>query len=259
MELVSPLTFLYTFVTSPLTVQPPPLPSLSSPHAILAACFCIHYTNRALINPLRTSSRSKTHAIVPLSGIIFNVINGSLMGSYLSSPYARMYLGATRPSFYIGLGVWALGMFGNVWHDEILLNIRRKAKAKGKARANSEGQGEHYAIPQGGLYNLVSYPNYLCEWIEWLGFAVAASPIPFQFSGLAASTVLSSLFNPQTYLTILNIPGQNFAPQLSPPWIFLFSEIVLMLPRAIRGHGWYHEKFGDAYPKNRKAVIPFIL
>ncbi|KAF9473778.1 hypothetical protein BDN70DRAFT_885548 [Pholiota conissans] len=257
MELISPSCFIYTFLSSPLSVQPPPLPALSDRHAILALCFLAHYLNRALISPLRTPSRSKTHIIVPLSGISFNVINGSLMGSYLSSPFARMWLqGPTRTSFYVGLGIWAVGLAGNIYHDEILLNIRLKAKSKGKAK---EGQGEHYAIPNGGMYSLISYPNYFFEWVEWFGFALAASPLPFRLGGLTAASVVSSMFNSQTYIDLINTPGQSFVPNLSPPWIFLLSEFLLMVPRAYKGHRWYHDKFGDSYPKDRKAVIPFVL
>ncbi|KAH9480744.1 hypothetical protein JR316_0007344 [Psilocybe cubensis] len=270
MELVSPFTFIYTFLTSPLSVQAPPLPSLTEPHAILALCFLIHYTNRALVNPLRTSSRSKAHLIVTLSGVTFNILNGCLMGSYLSSPFARIYLAAgPRSSFYVGLTLWVLGLAGNIWHDEILLDIRRKAKSKGKSKVvhgmevdGSRARTEHYAIPHGGLYSLISYPNYFCEWIEWFGFALAAAPFPFQLSHLKGFTfalVTSKIFDPQTYTSILKMPAQNFAPDLSPPWIFLLTEIVLMLPRAYRGHQWYHEKFRDSYPQSRKAVIPFIL
>jgi 3-oxo-5-alpha-steroid 4-dehydrogenase 1 len=166
---------------------------------------------------------------------------------------------APRTTFYAGLVLWAVGLAGNIWHDEILLNIRRKAKSKGKAKADGTSKGEHYAIPQGGLYSLISYPNYFCEWIEWLGFALAASPLPFQLAGLTASSILSSLLRPQTYLDIWNNPGHQFAPSLSPPWIFLISEIFLMLPRAYKGHKWYLDKFGDAYPKQRKAAIPFLI
>ncbi|PPQ97410.1 hypothetical protein CVT26_006794 [Gymnopilus dilepis] len=262
MELVSPLMFLYTFITSPLTVKAPPLPSLTEPHAVLALCYLIHYANRALLSPLRTPSRSKTHIIVPLWGMFFNTINGSLMGSYLSSPYARKYIPeAPRSMFYLGLALWFVGLLGNIYHDEILLDIRRKANSKGKGKADANGKpaGEHYAIPQGGLYSLISYPNYFCEWIEWLGFALAASPVPFHLAGLTFSSLTSALLSRQTYIDLWNIPGHMFAPTLSPPWIFLLSEVVLMLPRAYKGHQWYHEKFGDAYPKQRKAAIPFLF
>ena len=243
-------------------MQAPPLPSISGRQTVLAVCYLLHYANRALLSPLRTPSRSKTHVIVPMAGVFFNVINGSLMGSFLSSPYARIYhQSQARPrySFYIGMGLWALGLIGNIWHDEILLNIRRKARSKGKGKENGAAKGEHYAIPQGGLYSLISYPNYFCEWVEWFGFALAASPFPFELTALNPSTLLASLLDPQTYIRVIETPGQQFAPDLSPPWIFLFSEVLLMLPRAYRGHQWYHKTFGASYPQNRKAAIPFLF
>ncbi|KAF5330388.1 hypothetical protein D9619_005466 [Psilocybe cf. subviscida] len=265
MELVSPAMFIYNYYTSPLTMNRPPLfPPGSSllypdPVSILAVCFLAHYVNRALVSPLRTPSRSKTHLIVPLAGIVFNVLNGSLLGAYFSSPFTRMYhLSGIRPQFYIGLAIWALGLVGNIYHDEILMNIRRKAQLKGKGRDDG-AKGEHYSIPTGGLYRWVSYPNYLCEWIEWLGFAIAAGPFPFDLSHINLATLAASLLNVQTYKDLINTPASNFAPNLSPPWIFLVSEVLLMLPRAYRGHQWYHTKFGDSYPKERKAAIPFIL
>jgi len=257
MELVSPMTFLYTFYTAPLSVKRP-LIKWNSPHTILALCFLVHYTNRAIINPLRTPSRSKSHIIVPLAAVAFNLVNGSLMGSYLSSPYARIFL-SSPTKFYVGLTLWAFGFIGNIIHDEILLNIRRKANSKGKGKAEA---GEHYAIPQGGLYALVSYPNYLCEWIEWLGFAIAAAPFPFPLDGISTTSIISAfsyLLDPKFYTTIIKQPGYLFVPSLSPPWIFLISEILLMLPRAYRGHRWYKSRFGNSYPRQRKAVIPFIL
>lgn len=236
MELIAPLGFAYTFYTSPLSYYPVGLPSLTSPQSILAICFLIHYSNRALIGPLRTPSRSKSHIIVPLSAVLFNTINGCLMGSYLSSPYGRIFLspGFTfgRTSFWVGLALWAIGFAGNIIHDEILLDIRRKAKVKGKSKAeeseseDEDGQsgdvnnggtklskqkesrkqekGEHYAIPQGLLYSYVSYPNYFCEWIEWFGFALAAAPLPFALPLISSPADLVALV-PSTLSTILAV------------------------------------------------------
>ncbi|KAK7691767.1 hypothetical protein QCA50_005168 [Cerrena zonata] len=245
MELVSPSTFIYTFLHSPLSLthhaSPPPL-NLTHPPTFLSGLFLLHYLNRALISPLRTPSRSKSHIIVPLSGLSFNVMNGFLMGSYLSSSQAEGYLEGAfrRPMFWLGVGMWVCGLAGNILHDEILLNLRRNAKAKGKARASDDSDDkkknkqEHYAIPHGYLYKYISYPNYFCEWMEWLGFALAASPLP-SFTSLDA-----------------------FFMTVSPPFLFFMSEIFLMIPRAYRGHKWYHTKFPH-YPKERKAVVPFLF
>lgn len=173
MELISPVTFLYTYLHSPLSKaaygSSPPL-TLSNPANVFASLFLIHYLNRAIISPLRTPSRSKSHLIVPLAAAFFNVINGGLMAAYLSSPPVIAFLSTaySRPIFWIGVLMWGLGLIGNVVHDEILFNIRRKAAAKGKAKDTADdktaAKKEHYAIPHGLLYKYLSYPNYFCEW-----------------------------------------------------------------------------------------------
>jgi 3-oxo-5-alpha-steroid 4-dehydrogenase 1 len=152
MELVSPLSFLVTAYLHPFSPTTPLLlPSFSSspafgikPPLILTALYLIHYLNRALISPLRSPSRSKSHLVVVACGIAFNLPNGFLLGAYLSSASAAAYLtqnGApSSPRFWAGLAIWAAGFMGNVYHDEILLNIRRKAIAKGKGQGAAGGE-----------------------------------------------------------------------------------------------------------------------
>tara|TARA_B100001996_G_scaffold240020_1_gene185531 strand:- start:1101 stop:1862 length:762 start_codon:yes stop_codon:yes gene_type:complete len=77
-----------------------------------------------------------------------------------------------------------------------------------------------YVIPQKGLFKFVSCPNFFGEIVEWLGFAI----MTWSIAGLAF--FLWTFFN--------------------------------LVPRALSHHRWYIEKFPD-YPKNRKAVFPFIL
>ncbi|KAJ7704304.1 hypothetical protein B0H17DRAFT_7535 [Mycena rosella] len=245
MELVSPAFFLYALFSGP-NAHPP---ALGSPKSILVGAFLVHYFNRALVSPLRTPSRSKAHLIVPLCAVAFNTLNGSLMGAFLTSPTPP----APAPYFYAGLALWALGFAGNIAHDEILLNIRRRAKDKPKDKP----KGEHYAIPHGLLYRFVSYPNYFCEWCEWLGFAVAADPR--LVSALFSGSLLSGGFSMASASAALRGPAANFLPFVSAPWVFLISEVVLMFPRAYRGHRWYHDTFGDKYPKERKIAVPFVL
>jgi len=45
-----------------------------------------------------------------------------------------------------------------------------------------------------------------------------------------------------------SLPGLAF-------FVFTFANLF---PRAIRAHKWYRAKFPD-YPKDRKAVVPFIV
>lgn len=83
----------------------------------------------------------------------------------------------------------------------------------------SENQN-HYVIPKWRWFNYVSSPNYLGEIIEWIGFALMA---------------------------------QNM-----PAWVFAFWTVANLVPRAVTHHKWYKNKFPD-YPKNRKAIIPFLF
>ncbi|MFX1553789.1 MAG: methyltransferase [Promethearchaeota archaeon] len=77
-----------------------------------------------------------------------------------------------------------------------------------------------YKIPYGGMFKYVSSPTYLGEIIEWTGWA----------------------------LMTWSFPGLIFAA-----WTF-----ANLAPRARSHHQWYIKTFPD-YPKNRKALIPFIF
>ena len=77
-----------------------------------------------------------------------------------------------------------------------------------------------YKIPSGGFFKFVSSPNYMGEIIEWTGWAIAT----------------------------WSLPGLCFAV-----WT-----IANLAPRALSHHKWYLEKFPD-YPKERKAIVPFII
>ena len=85
---------------------------------------------------------------------------------------------------------------------------------------NLRKENDGYKIPQNFLYKYISCPNYFGEIIEWAGFAIMVWSLP------ALSFLLWTMFN--------------------------------LIPRAVAHHKWYHSKFSD-YPKERKAVIPFIL
>ncbi|KAJ7291245.1 3-oxo-5-alpha-steroid 4-dehydrogenase-domain-containing protein [Mycena rebaudengoi] len=254
MELVSPTCFIYALLNSPLSG---PRFSLGSPQSLLAGAYLIHYLNRSLISPLRTPSRSKSHIMVPLAAVLFNTCNGSLMGSFLSSPSAPTAAAYTLPTFWIGLVLWAVGFVGNVVHDEVLLNIRRNANSKGKGKGKENG-AEHYAIPHGLLYRFISFPNYFCEWVEWFGFALAADPRLVHFL-VGGGLSLAKLVSLDAWTKQLTGPASDFMPLLSPPWVFFVAELATMFPRAYKGHYWYKSKFRESYPKERKIIVPFLL
>jgi 3-oxo-5-alpha-steroid 4-dehydrogenase 1 len=77
-----------------------------------------------------------------------------------------------------------------------------------------------YKIPQGFLFKYVSSPNLFGEVIEWTGFAIMA----------------------------WNLPALSFA-------VWTFANLV---PRALNHHQWYKDRFPE-YPKDRKAIFPFVL
>lgn len=77
-----------------------------------------------------------------------------------------------------------------------------------------------YYIPHGGLFKYISSPNLFGEIIEWMGWAMMSWCLP------AFSFALWTLAN--------------------------------LLPRAIDHHRWYKRRFKE-YPKERKALIPFLI
>ena len=85
---------------------------------------------------------------------------------------------------------------------------------------NISKEEKGYQIPYGGFYKWVSSPNYFGEIIEWIGWAI----MTWSLSGS----------------------------------IFALWTIFNLLPRALKHHSWYKDRF-DNYPKDRKAIIPKIL
>jgi protein-S-isoprenylcysteine O-methyltransferase Ste14 len=81
------------------------------------------------------------------------------------------------------------------------------------------GRGD-YKIPYGGFFRFVSCPNYFGELVEWTGWALCT------FSPAGLTFALGSAAN--------------------------------LVPRARQHHRWYREKFAD-YPRERKAIVPFIF
>ncbi len=77
-----------------------------------------------------------------------------------------------------------------------------------------------YKIPTGGMFEFVSGANFFGEIVEWTGFAIAC----------------------------WSLPATAFA-------VFTFCNTG---PRGHQHHNNYLEKFKDAYPKQRKALIPFL-
>ena len=83
-----------------------------------------------------------------------------------------------------------------------------------------KNNNKEYSIPRGGLFKYISCPNHFGEIIEWFGFAILSWSF-FSFS-------------------------------------FFIWTACNLIPRSIKHHNWYKNKF-KKYPKERKAVIPYLL
>jgi len=184
---------------------------------------------------------SPTVVLVWAWALLFQICNGLSIGCWLSGygpttsqDWHFRSLNLTSPgNFELGILIWAIGLLGNIYHDDQLREIRRvalrKQKAKQEKQDESTGKGKQhgvekvYMIPENGLFKWVLYPHYLCEWIEWSGFWLAA--------GVGC------------------VPARTF----------LVNEITTMFARAVEGKAWYVKKFGKEKVGKRKAVIPGLV
>ena len=167
-----------------------------------------HYANRALLYPLRmrNGQRPMPFSLVAMAAF-FNLVNGYLNGRYLAlfgDRYTPAWL--VDPRFLAGAAMFLAGMVINLRSDSILRRLR-------------EDDEPGYKIPRGGMFELVSCPNYFGEILEWTGWAV----LTWSLAGLT----------------------------------FALWTAANLVPRARAHHAWYRRTFED-YPANRKALIPYL-
>lgn len=185
----------------------------SDPVALtLISFYLFHYIHRTLIYPLvirkaPASTSLGVPFVVALSGFAFNLLNAYLQTRWVThyGSYAPEWV--RTPKFAAGAAVFAIGMATNLWADRRLVALKKEA-------------GGGYKVPNGGLFELVSCPNYTGEIVEWLGWAI----LTWSWAGLA---------------------------------FFLYTASNLV-PRAAGHHQWYLQKFPEEYPRSRKRVIPFV-
>lgn len=172
----------------------------------LCALWEAHYVHRTFVFPFRLP---KTSRRMPLSiaamGASFNCANAYVNARWISElgSYSTAWL--ADPRFLFGALLFVVGAAINVRADTALLRLRREGG---------------YAIPRGGLFELVTSPNYFGELVEWTGFALAA----------------------------WSLAGSAFA-------IYTAANLV---PRAIAHRRWYRAQFAD-YPRARRAIVPYVL
>ncbi|KAL5729024.1 3-oxo-5alpha-steroid 4-dehydrogenase (NADP(+)) [Ranunculus cassubicifolius] len=184
----------------------------SNPKSLtLISIYLFHYIHRTIIYPLRLRNTAKTlkkqsfPISIALMAFGFNLLNAYLqsrgVSHYVEYDGDRLFWGR----FVIGFVVFVSGMVVNVRSDLVLVGLK--------------GGDGGYKIPRGGLFEMVSCPNYFGEIVEWFGYMIMCwSWVGFGF--------------------------------------FLYT-CANLVPRGRANHMWYREKF-EEYPKSRKAVIPFV-
>jgi 3-oxo-5-alpha-steroid 4-dehydrogenase 1 len=140
-----------------------------------------HYAYRAYVYPflIRSSPEKRMPLTVMLSGDFYNTINAYINARYLSQ--FGDYSGDdafARPSFYVGLALFVLGLSMNIYSDQVLINLRKPGESG-------------YKIPHGGLFEYVSSPNYLSELLEWTGWTLLSqSPAGLLFAVYTATNLV---------------------------------------------------------------------
>lgn len=155
---------------------------------IIVGLYLLHYFHRVFIYPMRIKTKGKKVPIaIVLFALLFNVINGSILGYHFgySASLSSAWLFDTR--FLIGLALFFLGAYINIRSDSILIGLR-----------TDEERG--YKIPRGFLFKYISCPNHFGEIIEWLGFGIMTWALPgFSFAIWTAANLIPRALNHHTW------------------------------------------------------------
>ncbi|HSW11524.1 MAG TPA: hypothetical protein VLI06_01720 [Solimonas sp.] len=204
MEAPSALGFAAIYFMGDRALAPVPL--------ILLAMWQSHYFHRSFIYPFfrRVKPGDTTPLLIPLLAFSTNLgvsfLNAAILSwSQIGQAYELSWL--ADPRFLIGAAVFAAGWRINRKADAMLAALRKPGETG-------------YKIPHGWLYERVSCPNYLGEFLVWTGWAIAT------WSTAGA--------------------------------VFLLWTLANLLPRALENHRWYRRTFAE-YPAQRRAVIPGVL
>ncbi|PRP86954.1 putative steroid reductase DET2 [Planoprotostelium fungivorum] len=189
---------------------------------LFGGLWLIHYFQRCFIFPFRIPSNNQTmDLLICTCAFGFNLCNGYVVGRwmFIISP-AQDYSFSTLQtlSFFIGIIMFVYGFASNIICDGMLVDLKKKISS-GKKEGEQVDPSGRYAVPRGYLFDYVAAPNYFSEIVEWTGYYIMT----------------------QNYFTLS----------------FLVWNLANLVPRARTHLKWYQTTF-PKYPKERKAVFPFL-
>lgn len=137
-----------------------------SPAGVMVCLFFLHYVHRSFVYPfmIRTKGK-KMPVVIMLSAMLFNTVNGSLLGIWFAAFAHYPDNWFFSPAFIAGLLLFATGMYINWQSDYHLIQLRKKHETG-------------YSIPQKGLFKYLSSPNLTGEIMEWGGYALLTWSLP---------------------------------------------------------------------------------
>eukprot|EP00095_Tigriopus_kingsejongensis_P004234 maker-scaffold711_size108467-snap-gene-0.26 protein:Tk04234 transcript:maker-scaffold711_size108467-snap-gene-0.26-mRNA-1 annotation:"steroid-5-alpha- alpha polypeptide 2a" len=210
---------------------------LSAVQWTILAAFMLHYFQRSFIFPLLIKSNNSAPFLPTFFAILFCTFNGFLQAHSIiyTTDYSNEHL--YSPGLISGMNAHfsnlksiimrpspmkfpGLGLFLFGFVVNIDSDRRLRLLRANRSKSGQRSGQDTYKIPHGGFFELVTAANYFGEICEWIGFSLAAGNI-------------GSLF-------------------------FATFSAVFLGTRGLHHHGFYLEKFKE-YPKDRKAVIPFLI
>lgn len=148
MEIIGAINLIYNLSLPSSSSQPSPSwTDLPLSNKLVAALYCIHYFNRAVISPLISApSMSPIHISVALMAMLFNWINTSCMVAWLrgytvpipgfrTDGHGTTGLSTTYPIIadilpVVGVALFGIGMMGNIYSERTLFRLRREEAEK---------------------------------------------------------------------------------------------------------------------------------
>ena len=130
---------------------------IGMPQTLMCLIWLSHYLHRTLIWPLRAELHGRKMPLkIALLAFVFNTINIIIqcLWIFFLGNYLEEWI--TSGFFMLGCFIFYIGMYVNIYSDNILMNLRK-----------TKGNGYH--IPEGFLFKYVSCPNYLGEIGVWFG------------------------------------------------------------------------------------------